>query len=231
MHLVAELLDNATHFSPPDSVVEVIGDAPVPGTYRIRIRDHGIGMSAGDLAAAAADILGTRAAVSPSRRLGLDVVGRLAARHNLQVALDPAVDHGVVVTVTLPASALTRLSELPPPPPPPDAAAAAPVFMPSHPHRHAEVPDAPARPVPAPAIPSLVSVARDRGQAVPRRIRGAQLPDLGPAGDGTPRRVPDPRRVRGRLNTLQAGLVAARTNSIPPAPRPHPPTPAAGDAT
>jgi hypothetical protein len=65
---------------------------------------------------------------------------------------------------------------------------------------------------------------------VPRRVPGAQLPDLGPErDDDDPRVAPDAGRVRVRLDALRGGLSAARTNNIPPLPRPLPDAPADGD--
>jgi len=57
---------------------------------------------------------------------------------------------------------------------------------------------------------------------VPRRVRGAQLPDLGPDRKDGPHVTPDAGRVHGRLHALQSGLSAARTNNIPPIPQPLP---------
>ena len=57
---------------------------------------------------------------------------------------------------------------------------------------------------------------------VPRRVRGAQLPDLGPERKDAPHVAPDAGRVHGRLHALQSGLSAARTNNIPPIPQPLP---------
>jgi carboxypeptidase C (cathepsin A) len=56
-----------------------------------------------------------------------------------------------------------------------------------------------------------------------------QLPDLGPERDDDPRVAPDAGRVRVRLDALRGGLSAARTNNIPPLPRPLPDAPADGD--
>jgi len=86
VHLVAELLDNATAFSPPDSPVLVearrFGDRAV-----LYVEDRGIGISADQLAD-----LNDRLAKPPlvdvaglSRMMGLVVVARLAARHGIEV--------------------------------------------------------------------------------------------------------------------------------------------------
>jgi signal transduction histidine kinase len=106
VHLLAELFDNATSFSSPDTVVVV--DARRAGDRAIlQIEDRGIGISAEQLAE-----LNTRLANPPlvdvavSRMMGLVVVGRLAARHGIRVELRAARDRGTIADVILPASAL-----------------------------------------------------------------------------------------------------------------------------
>ncbi|HEX6077504.1 MAG TPA: nitrate- and nitrite sensing domain-containing protein [Micromonosporaceae bacterium] len=106
VHLLAELFDNATSFSPPDTVVVV--DARRAGDRAIlQIEDRGIGISAEQLAE-----LNTRLANPPlvdvavSRMMGLVVVGRLAARHGIRVELRAARDRGTIADVILPAAAL-----------------------------------------------------------------------------------------------------------------------------
>ncbi|KIF75281.1 hypothetical protein QR77_17845 [Streptomyces sp. 150FB] len=86
--LVAELLDNATAFSPPQTQV-IIGCTREPdGSALIEIQDEGIGMSESDLAAANQRMAVEAATDTPaSRQLGLLVVGRLADRHGIAVNL------------------------------------------------------------------------------------------------------------------------------------------------
>ncbi|MGW0431585.1 nitrate- and nitrite sensing domain-containing protein [Micromonospora sp. NPDC003197] len=106
VHLVAELFDNATAFSPPDSHVMVearrVGDRA-----SLYVEDRGIGMSADQLAE-----LNERLATPPmvdvavSRMMGLVVVARLADRHGVHVELRPGTDRGTVADVTLPTSVL-----------------------------------------------------------------------------------------------------------------------------
>jgi methyl-accepting chemotaxis protein/anti-sigma regulatory factor (Ser/Thr protein kinase) len=106
VHLVAELFDNATAFSPPDSVVTVearrVGDRCV-----LYVEDQGLGLSHEQLA----DI-NERLATPPlvdvavSRMMGLVVVSRLAARHRVKVELRRRAEGGTVADVTLPASLL-----------------------------------------------------------------------------------------------------------------------------
>lgn len=106
VHLVAELLDNATAFSPPDTHVIVearrVGDRAV-----LYVEDRGLGISAEQLAE-----INERLAEPPlvdvavSRMMGLVVVGRLAARHGVKVELRAASGRGTVADVTLPSSVL-----------------------------------------------------------------------------------------------------------------------------
>jgi len=106
-HLIAELLENATAFSPPQTRVRVLGRADNDG-YTVVVVDEGIGMSPEELAAgntliASSDQSGL---LDDSRMLGLGVVGRLAARHGFTVNLTASPVGGVVAWVTLPPSAL-----------------------------------------------------------------------------------------------------------------------------
>ena len=106
VHLVAELFDNATAFSPPDSQVMVearrVGDRS-----SLYVEDRGIGISAEQL-----HDLNERLATPPqvdvavSRMMGLVVVARLASRHGVRVELRPGTDRGTVADVTLPTSVL-----------------------------------------------------------------------------------------------------------------------------
>jgi signal transduction histidine kinase len=107
VHLVAELFDNATAFSPPNSHVVVearrLGDGAV-----LSVEDRGIGISREQLRE-----LNERLANPPmvdvavSRMMGLVVVARLANRHGVRVELRPAdTDRGTVADVGLPSSVM-----------------------------------------------------------------------------------------------------------------------------
>ena len=102
IHLLAELVENATAFSPPDTKVQVAGQA-VPHGYVIEIEDRGLGMSDEELIRA-----NERLANPPeidfalSRVLGLYVVGRLAQRHGIKVQLRHSWYGGVTALTLLP---------------------------------------------------------------------------------------------------------------------------------
>jgi signal transduction histidine kinase len=106
VHLVAELLENATIFSPPDTTVIVYGWTDEGGAGRMVIQDHGIGMSAAAVLRANRQVAGPVSIdVATAERMGLVVVGHLAHRHGIRVELH-CEGRGVAVTVALPAGLL-----------------------------------------------------------------------------------------------------------------------------
>jgi histidine kinase/DNA gyrase B/HSP90-like ATPase len=106
-HLVAELVENAVHFSPPEASV-VIRTRPflqTPGGHVLTVEDWGVGMRPEDLAAANELLAVPREVdLSVSQRLGLHVVARLAKRHGIEVSLTPTPGCGVTAAVVLPPS-------------------------------------------------------------------------------------------------------------------------------
>jgi signal transduction histidine kinase len=88
VHLVAELLENATIFSPPDTPVTVLGWAGADGGAVLVIQDEGMGMSA-DLVAHANQQLASPVSldVAAAERMGLVVIGHLADRHGIRVEI------------------------------------------------------------------------------------------------------------------------------------------------
>jgi hypothetical protein len=102
IHLLAELIENATVFSPPPTEVLVRGEMGANG-FAVDIIDRGIGLEQAEM-----DALNMRLARPPefdladSDRLGLFVVSRLAARHGIKVALQPSLYGGVSAVVLVP---------------------------------------------------------------------------------------------------------------------------------
>jgi signal transduction histidine kinase len=106
-HLMAELVENAVQFSPPEASV-ILRTRPylqAPGAHVLTVEDWGVGMRAEDMAAAN-EVLAAPQEVdlSVSQRLGLHVVARLAQRHGIQASLTPTPGNGVTAAVVLPAS-------------------------------------------------------------------------------------------------------------------------------
>ncbi|MGW1062720.1 nitrate- and nitrite sensing domain-containing protein, partial [Micromonospora rubida] len=117
VHLFAELLENATAFSRPDTVVLVAARPEGLGAL-VELTDRGLGMSQAALAEANEVLASPPAAdVAASERMGLFVVSHLAARHAVQVRLHPRED-GLVALVRIPAALLTGAppAQLDPPP-------------------------------------------------------------------------------------------------------------------
>ncbi|SFW57941.1 sensor histidine kinase [Amycolatopsis australiensis] len=211
----AELLENATSFSPPGSMVEVDTMLLADGSCLVNIVDHGIGMTAEKLAEENRRLVEReRLELAPTSVLGLFVVGRLARRHDLGVELlATPTTGGVTARLTIPPSLFShRAGARPRPEPAPviPAQAAAPVQ--ARPAEAAAVSAAeefrPVEPLPAPAIPALLTTTHANGfrwfnqlepvwpaaepaeapEAEPdaetrgglrRRVRGAQLPTTG----------------------------------------------------
>jgi signal transduction histidine kinase len=104
VHLLAELVENATSFSPPGTRVQVAGQSISSG-YVLEIEDRGLGMSDEELVEA-----NQRLANPPivdlalSRMLGLYVVARLAQRYGIKVQLRHSWYGGVTALVLLPAT-------------------------------------------------------------------------------------------------------------------------------
>ncbi|MFD0331910.1 sensor histidine kinase [Streptacidiphilus monticola] len=101
-HLLAELIENALSFSPPDMDVEIEGRRTSAG-YLVAVVDHGLGMTPDALAEANVRLSGTASFMAePTRFLGHFVVGALARRHGIEVRLGEAPAAGVVARVLLP---------------------------------------------------------------------------------------------------------------------------------
>lgn len=113
-HLLAELMENATTFSPPDLPVEVSGWLLESGEVMLSVQDEGIGMTAERLAHLNARLTGFDPD-SPYEQegeeglgLGLYVVARLAHRHGARVQLREQKQGGIAAVVVLPAALLAQ---------------------------------------------------------------------------------------------------------------------------
>lgn len=107
-HLIAELLENATVFSPPHTAVQVLGERVANG-FTLEIHDRGLGMTADALLDANLRLAETpEFELSDTDRLGLFVVSRLAQRQGVRVSLQPSPYGGTTAVVLIPDSALTE---------------------------------------------------------------------------------------------------------------------------
>ncbi|WP_327133558.1 nitrate- and nitrite sensing domain-containing protein [Streptomyces sp. NBC_01343] len=110
-HVLAELLENATTFSPPEAKVRVSGWLLDSGDAVLSVVDEGIGVT-GDRLEALNARLATPEAYDEEPEaehglgLGLYVAGRLAARHGVTAELRPGRHAGTEALVVVPASLL-----------------------------------------------------------------------------------------------------------------------------
>ncbi|MGW8889322.1 sensor histidine kinase [Streptomyces sp. NPDC055749] len=106
-HLIAELLENATVFSPPHTAVQVHGERVANG-FTLEIHDRGLGMAPEVLLDANLRLAETPDfELSDTDRLGLFVVSRLAQRQNVRVSLQRSPYGGTTAVVFIPAALLT----------------------------------------------------------------------------------------------------------------------------
>jgi Nitrate and nitrite sensing/HAMP domain len=112
VHLTAELAENATSFSPTDTPVTVSVQLVSSGGALIDITDQGVGMRAQALEQANWRLENPPTVdVEVSRRMGLFVVARLAARHGIRVRLRPEPSGGLSALVWLPYEVITQEGE------------------------------------------------------------------------------------------------------------------------
>jgi signal transduction histidine kinase len=205
VHLVAEIVENATTFSPEDTQVYVSGQPLSSGGVLLDITDNGVGISDQEMAHANWRLDNPPVVdVAVSRRMGLFVVGRLAARHGVRVRLRHAQAGGLTALIWLPDTVaapevvppLGRLRRFEPddygpvpslsaPTEPPGAAAQAtaaariPRFSPSAP----PVARPPATPAP-PGAPRFTPTAAAAPAQGPQASPGSQGPSFTPAAPG-----------------------------------------------
>ena len=109
VHLIAELIENATIFSPKDTPVQVSMQELSSGGVLIEVVDKGIGVSEARLTEMNFRLDNPPTIdVSVSRHMGLFAVARLAERHRVRVRLRPALPQGLSALVWLPDSAIER---------------------------------------------------------------------------------------------------------------------------
>ncbi|MDK1476667.1 ATP-binding protein [Streptomyces sp. 549] len=109
MHLLAELMDNAANFSPPIDEVHVYVEERTAGIV-VTIEDSGLKMAAAAMRRAEESVSGrvTDLAALQGTRLGLAVVGRLAAKYDIGVNFRPSSRGGTGVVVLFPPQLLAQ---------------------------------------------------------------------------------------------------------------------------
>ncbi|MFG2090169.1 nitrate- and nitrite sensing domain-containing protein [Spirillospora sp. NPDC048824] len=111
IHLLAEIVENSTTFSPPQSPVRVSGH-PVANGFAIEVEDRGLGMTEEALRTANARLARPpQFDPSDSAQLGLFVVARLAQRHGIQVTLRQSPYGGTTAIALIPGSLIVADAE------------------------------------------------------------------------------------------------------------------------
>lgn len=228
VHLIAELFDNATAFSPPDSSVMVearrVGDRAV-----LYVEDHGIGIQP-DMLSDINERLATppMVDVAVSRMMGLVVVARLAARHGVKVELRSSSERGVIADVTLPTAVLVpralagragapsreasavaieaRQPTMAPPRPP----FAAPLALEGGGSRLFEQPPTQLPPYTPPPTPAPAAPGRGAGIPAWSDLTGANTDGTSLNGDPLPRRTVDG-EVSGRPESFYGSQIPRQT--------------------
>ncbi len=109
VHLLAEIVENATMFSPRDTPVHVSGQELSSGGVLLEVRDSGVGVSPPRLSEMNWRLDNPPLIdVSVSRHMGLFAVSRLAARHGIRVRLRPVSPQGLSALVWLPGNLTGR---------------------------------------------------------------------------------------------------------------------------
>ena len=227
-HLLAELLDNATSFSPPDTLVRVGGRVADNG-YMIRIVDSGVGI-ADDRLQEVNELLRTPPVVglAVESTLGISVVSLLANKRGIQVSLAPG-NPGIIVDVVLPAELFNEAESS--------------VDEPAAGLTRAAT-DTPAAPTEMPAdVPSLLAsidpaTLRDTGEPAIRFDEPAPAVDtpsdddepvitFGQPDDDRPVAASDFRSMTANLAAFQSGMRSAAASSDEPGDADAPAAPSA----
>jgi signal transduction histidine kinase len=104
IHLIAELAENATVFSPPSTPVRISG-SPVARGFAVEVEDRGLGITPERLDEINRDLASPPAFdLSGTDRLGLFIAGRLARRHDITISLRPSPYGGTTAIVLIPDS-------------------------------------------------------------------------------------------------------------------------------
>jgi signal transduction histidine kinase len=200
IHLLAELVDNATAFSPPDSSVRVSGNLVGKGVI-VEVEDQGLGIEHAERERLSETLRNPpdfqEMALSGQRHLGLFVVGQLARRHGITVSLVESAYGGIKAIVLIPSGAVTA----------PGATADAAPLAAGRPGRH-EQQSALADPAPA-LVPELQAREATRPQERPAAA-------LAPGGHALPS------QGRSALHAPAALAAQWEAPAGPPGPAPRP---------
>ncbi|WP_017568865.1 sensor histidine kinase [Nocardiopsis halotolerans] len=221
VRLLAELLENATSFSPPGTQVQVVGHPGEAGGYVLEVHDDGLGMAPDRIEAANALLCDPPgfdlATIREDSQLGLFVVATIAARHGLGVSVHARETGGTRAVLTLPAHVLAPeqgdgavtghdpTHTAPTPAAPTTSSTTAPAPSPAHAHAHADGPTEP-RPAPEQARPQ----GTYKGLPMRRRKPATTAPTApapAPRADNEQRSLSE---IRSMMSAFQSGTLRGR---------------------
>ncbi|MDQ0376464.1 sensor histidine kinase [Amycolatopsis thermophila] len=223
-HMIAELVENATAFSPPNTTVLVHGEAVGAG-FVVEIEDRGLGMGAERLAEANRRIAEAHQLdLFDGEQLGFYVISRLAKRQGITVTLRRSAYGGTTAVVLLPTTLLTRADPAPAEGEVPAVRARKTPARPApardngrhRPPPRPAAPPPPPEPGPPPAEPAPAPVDDDVTGGLPRRKRQAHLaPGLREASGTATREEAappwaSPEEARATMSALQQGFTRGR---------------------
>lgn len=231
IHLLAELVENATMYSPPHTEVRVSGEL-VPNGLVLEVEDRGLGMTPEAMAEFNA-ALTSPPTFDPahSERLGLLVVAQIATRWELQVTLRPSPYGGVSAVVLIGSELIEEAPPLLPPglapragaqPRAGEASVEPSATEPSSAQRPATpalalVGSAEPPPRPARSVGRASVRVEDSGDELPRRISKRHLavvqPEPAAGGPDQSPALPPAEEVRARLSAYQQGLARGRAEA------------------
>ncbi|WP_019633193.1 nitrate- and nitrite sensing domain-containing protein [Actinomadura atramentaria] len=202
IHLLAEVVENATAFSPPGSPVLVSGH-PVGHGYVLEIEDRGLGMEEAAIAAANARLADPpEFDPSDSAQLGLFVVARLAQRHGIKVTLRASPYGGITAIALIPGELIVAIEE-----PEPSARRSGPLALTPGPSMAVGAERA------AGGVVRLVAEPAPEAEPVPERV-SEPVSEPAPAGNVPVRAVEAPAEVPAEepapLESTDAGLPRRR---------------------
>jgi len=172
IHMMAEFVENATIFSPPNTEVRVSGDLVANG-FAAEVEDRGLGMSDDDLAEVNASLASPPLFdLSGSDRFGLFVAAQLARRHGIRVTLRHSAYGGATAIVLIPRDLVVPLKALGP-----------------GVNGHVTTPARPVVPVPVVPVPVVPAPARP---ATAEQPVVAPLPEVPEPGPPEPPEHPEP---------------------------------------
>lgn len=214
VRLLAELLENATSFSPPCTEVMVRGRGDGQGGYVLEVEDRGLGMAEAQLRTANALLSDPPrfdlAQIREDSQLGLFVVATIAARHGFEVTLRASARQGTCAAVVIPQDVLaapeepTHSVEATGPHRRLDIAGPAPTK--TAPESHASTKTTPS---PGKTLSSGGATQQTYKGLPVRRRKPVAAPVVGPPTDG-PRSLPE---IQSMMSAFQSGTLRARAES------------------